>query len=72
MIISVAEDTSYLSHEQYMEIKAYLFVEEMILTGVGICNFIGFIWIEPDFLFATLEHTGSKPFLKAKSTAIKK
>jgi len=31
-----------------------------ILTGVGIADFGGFIWIEPDFAFAYAEDFGSK------------
>lgn len=39
-----------------------------LLAGVGIGDFIGFIGVQPDLLFATAEDTGGKPLLKPEHT----
>ena len=37
-----------------------------VLTGVSICNFIRFIWIQPYFLDSTLEHRWCQAFLQSE------
>src|ERR1700685_552012 len=37
-----------------------------VLAGVGVADFGGFIWIEPDFAFAAVEDFGGKSLLGAE------
>ena len=37
-----------------------------VLAGVGVADFGGFIWIEPDFTFAAVEDFGGKGLLGAE------
>jgi hypothetical protein len=37
-----------------------------VLAGVGVADFSGFIWIEPDFAFSAVEDFGGKGLLGAE------
>jgi len=43
-----------------------------MLTGIGVCNFIGFIWVQPHLLLATAQNAGRQPLLKPKHAGGKK
>jgi hypothetical protein len=43
-----------------------------LLTRVGVSNFVDFIWIQPDLLFAAFHHRGCEPLLQFEGTEKKK
>lgn len=40
------------------------------LTWVGVSNFVDFIWIQPDLLFAAFHHWGCEPLLQLEGAKI--
>ncbi len=42
------------------------------LTGVGVGDLVGLIGVEPDFVFAALEHARRKSLLESKGAAMKR
>lgn len=67
--ISITLFPNYFCHKffQYF-IHSVIVVRVVILTGVGVGNFIDFIGIQPDLLFAAAHNRGCQPLLKFQGT----